>query len=1103
MKPTPTLFLAPDLDTAYRHIDLQLQANRRADRFGAVTLLVPTIRAGERLAMRLDDGFGLRIFTFAKLARMLLGQTAQRIHRLDESTLRHVVRRLLAEMAAAGELTTYAPVRDLPGFQQVVIEWLREMKSQGLEPEAILAEAARSSNPRDQQLGRLFARYQAFLQERGAADDDGLLWLAADALAHIDGQSTVGREPIWVAGFDQFTPVQLRILHSLGKRASSFAIYLLWDERCRADGLALTRLRATRSQLESDPELPLDTKQLAQDQSVSPRLLGLRKRLFEAESPSSQPEKEDASAEAAVVAIEAPSREEEVRTALRMVKRLLLQGVPPREIAIRAPQPGVYRRLVQTISEEYGLPVAIDAPLVEQPVTMALIDLLTLWPEYRWRTVFDVLRSPYISHPWLNDEQIAQLDRLTRERPVIAGIDQWRHALRPLPRASKPNRTEDAEDDPGERTSRLLAAALPADTLAEIEEGLNTFFAHLEPPVETTYRNYAEWIQSALLGVFQDDEDNPGDEHDPDTQRTPPSLRILDAARLGPFAQRDEVIVQRVLNLLGRLVMAAEAAYSHDASAVTVPWPVFRERFLEELTRATVRVTPGALIDEESPDGEQGQRWETVDFSAFPDARSTPVDHLFVLGMSEGEFPTTPPPDLFYNREERRQSSLALVERQAGEEASLWWQVLSGARRTITMLRPWVDEGGALWPPSPYWTAALTAAHVKQESGVLRIPVAAALAPAEAAGEAEWLTALAQRGSRPSGATPRRWQRGESGLTLLRARAGRQSPSIYEGVLQADDLLADLTREFGPDSIWSASRLNRYNSCPFGFFVESVLMLEPLSEPEAGMDAAQRGSLLHAALETLFAGLADQQIALTATNLPTILDQLDTVCVDLFHDAPARYGFRPDLLWRYEQRELRRMLRALLRWECEEGDTAFLPYRQEVAFGFQGVDSALALADRDGRTIYVRGFIDRIDRRADGKLRIIDYKSGSTTYSTSAIIGGTALQSALYALAAEQQEAGQGIARSAYLHIPARKESGKLSFTGPVLEDETVQAVVKRVAVTVGLIRSGIFPAAPDRVQDGACASWCQLADICRVTPVGAYKGRRMLDNYDSAAESV
>ncbi len=307
MKPTPTLFLAPDLDTAYRHIDQQLQASRRAEPLGAVTLLVPTIRVGERLAMRLDDGFGLRIFTFAKLARMLLGQTAQRIYRLDESTLRHVVRRLLAEMAAAGELTTYAPVQDLPGFQQVVIEWLREMKSQGLEPDAILAEAARSSNPRDQQLGRLFARYQAFLQERGAADDDGLLWLAADALAHIDGQSTVGREPIWVAGFDQFTPVQLRILHSLGKRASSFAIYLLWDDRCRADGLALTRLRATRFQLEADPELPLHTEQLAQDQSVSPRLLGLRKRLFETESPGSQPEKEDASTEAAVVAIEAPS----------------------------------------------------------------------------------------------------------------------------------------------------------------------------------------------------------------------------------------------------------------------------------------------------------------------------------------------------------------------------------------------------------------------------------------------------------------------------------------------------------------------------------------------------------------------------------------------------------------------------------------------------------------------------------------------------------------------------------------------------------------------------------------------------------------------------
>ena len=357
---------------------------------------------------------------------MLLGQTAQRIHRLDESTLRHVVRRLLAEMAAAGELTTYAPVRDLPGFQQVVIEWLREMKSQGLEPEAILAEAARSSNRRDQQLGRLFARYQAFLQERGAADDDGLLWLAADALADIDGQSTVGREPIWVAGFDQFTPVQLRILHSLGKRASSFAIYLLWDERYRADGLRSPDCAPHDLSLNPILNCPwtpnswrrirayhLACSAFASGSLRRSPLVPNPKRKTPQPRPLSSPLR--------------PLREEEVRTALRMVKRLLLQGVPPREIAIRVPQPGVYRRLVQTISEEYGLPVAIDAPVVEQPVTMALIDLLTLWPEYRWRTVFDVLRSPYISHPWLNDEQIAQLDRLhvraphhCRHRPVAS-----------------------------------------------------------------------------------------------------------------------------------------------------------------------------------------------------------------------------------------------------------------------------------------------------------------------------------------------------------------------------------------------------------------------------------------------------------------------------------------------------------------------------------------------------------------------------------------------------------------------------------------------------------------------------------------------------------
>ncbi|MGZ5149686.1 MAG: PD-(D/E)XK nuclease family protein, partial [Burkholderiales bacterium] len=49
---------------------------------------------------------------------------------------------------------------------------------------------------------------------------------------------------------------------------------------------------------------------------------------------------------------------------------------------------------------------------------------------------------------------------------------------------------------------------------------------------------------------------------------------------------------------------------------------------------------------------------------------------------------------------------------------------------------------------------------------------------------------------------------------------------------------------FGPSRTWSVSRLNAYGKCPALFFGQSVLGLEPRADPEEGLDARQRGSLL-------------------------------------------------------------------------------------------------------------------------------------------------------------------------------------------------------------------------------------------------------------------
>jgi ATP-dependent helicase/DNAse subunit B len=211
----------------------------------------------------------------------------------------------------------------------------------------------------------------------------------------------------------------------------------------------------------------------------------------------------------------------------------------------------------------------------------------------------------------------------------------------------------------------------------------------------------------------------------------------------------------------------------------------------------------------------------------------------------------------------------------------------------------------------------------------------------------------------------------------------------------------------------------------------------------------------------------------------------------------VRYGFRPNALWRYEQAELRRQLRALINWECQENGTEgrFVSWQQEQRFGLPGSSwRALELKDQAGTDFQVHGIIDRLDRDDAGRVRVIDYKSGSTPFYQSDIRAGLALQTALYALAVEGLSPDHQVMESAFLHIPTRKLSGRLSFAGAVAEEETVQQANETAARFVRQARAGVFPTLPGKPQRGgtACAQTCDLAGLCRVTRHAMAKARRL-----------
>ncbi len=1059
-----TLYLAPTTDAILRHIDEHVRQVQRERLLAPLTFLLPSGDAIRQLRRVLGNVIGVRFHQFYNLSSAVLAQTGSAVHELSDLARRRVVRSILDELDTRGQLTTFSPMLNKPGFIDVLVEWLREMKTQGITPEAVVDHAETSHNARDMQLSTFYMRYQAVLRQLDCADADGLLWLAAEAL---ERDATLLRDAgeLILAGFDQFSPVQLRTVKALANRLP-VTIYLLWDADRPDRSLALGRLAPTRDALRS-ALAPIE-RPLAAVDGCGPALSAIRRSLFETGRPAV------ADPTRSVRAVAAPSTEAEVRYALRQIKRLLLAGVPAEQIALLAPQPGSYQAIVGAVSREYGVPLACETILGENPCVAALLNLLTLAPNFPWRQTFDALHSPYVRQPWLDAQQIALLDVLTRERPVVRGEDQWWYALT----RSGPDgmdAADAAEDEDRSESPRI--EQLEPDVVAALRAGVAAFFRHLTPANDVSPAGYVAWIQDALLGVSYEDE--------PDSDGAPAtaiSLRMVEAAETGAWAERDRRALHALLRAL-RTWLDAVAVSDGVAKTGSASGQqgrgaaAFASELLEWLPSVPVR-----------PDSKHA----AVRFGALEANRAVTVEHLFVLGLGEGELPRQPTPDPFYTVTERAAHPLPLIRKGTAEDASLWWQVLCNCECTLTLLRSRYDANGAAWLPSAYWSAVVDLIDGLEVDAPR---LGTRLTIEDAASHSELLEALALGGiTNRVAALAGPWSAVMAAREVAQMRDGWRSLSEYEGVVRDGQVMAHLRQRYGPGRTWSLSRLNKYGACPFAFWAQHVLELATVTDPVEGMDALQRGSLVHKVLEKLFLRLAAAGIAPGPATVESVAVLLDAVCDEVLPRAAEQYGFRHGPLWEHEQAELRAELQVYMAWECApEQAGRYRPFRQELKFGL-GPKSLrrVRLPGLEGAEITLRGVIDRIDADAAGHLRVIDYKTGSRRLTENDILSGRALQSALYAWAVEALMPDAGVVvETCYRHTGKRCESGRLVGDSAQQHPVVLQAAAKAVQMA-GAVAEGWFAALPSKGSTArACDEPCDFLGLCRVTRQGVRKAQR------------
>jgi len=154
------------------------------------------------------------------------------------------------------------------------------------------------------------------------------------------------------------------------------------------------------------------------------------------------------------------------------------------------------------------------------------------------------------------------------------------------------------------------------------------------------------------------------------------------------------------------------------------------------------------------------------------------------------------------------------------------------------------------------------------------------------------------------------------------------------------------------------------------------------------------------------------------------------------------------------------------------------PFKFEQKFGSRS-EPPLEL-NLNGQKILLHGIIDRLDINSEAKLRVIDYKSGSSHMEKKDLQNGTRLQLPIYALAAERALQLGEVAEGFYWKITqAAASSFNLSSfefdnqKGPQAAYKIAQTHIQQV---LEASRAGNYlPKAP---KDG-CPDYCPAVQWC------------------------
>ena len=1022
-------------------------------------ILCSQLKAGDHLvrsfASQQGSLYGLRRLTLNAFAYQLalpeLVEAGRATHsRLGQQAL---AARVAHEARAEGDLGVFSVVAHGPGFARALATTLNELRLHEVEPAQLPAAGETGAS-----LSELLERYEKAALSAGVADRTDVL-RAATRAAESTMRPPLGL-PTVLLDVPITTPLEARFIASVARGASKvLATVPAGDE---------TTLEALKKALSVVPKVDY-----AGDDS-SDAVKQLQRYVFSGSAPPGPPDDQE------VVVLSAPGEAQEAVELARCIQSEAEGGVRFDSMAILLCSPEVYTPLIEDALARAGVPAYFETgTLRPAPAGRAFLALLDCAAEELSATRF----AEYLS--------LGQLPDLNEDGGPAAPPEMpWsppQHELAPPPPEgySQPVQLD------------LFAAP---ERVAEPER---------LPAIEGTLRAPWRWerllVDAAVIGgrdrwerrlsglareiqARLDEVDDPGGSEAATLER-----QIEDLAHLNSFA----------LPVIGLLADFPEKAswgrwldILEDAASRVLGSPEGVLSVLKEL-RPMASVGPVelfevrevlnerlTLLSQDPPRYPYGRVW----VAPIDAVRGLSFDVVLAPGLAERMFPRKIVEDPLLLDVDRRKldASLPLQEDRVSHERLSLRLAAGAARRKIVFSYPSIDlQKGRSKVPSFYLLEVLRASEGTlpdfeslerdaADSSGTRLGWPAPRESSHAIDEAEHDLAFLSDALRQD--TPKELAQGTGRYLLkvndalsrsLRTRyqRGRSRFTPVDGFLDpSTESQKVLTNHRFGARAFSVTALERFGACPYRFFLNAILRLRPRETVEqiTHLDPLTYGSIFHVAQYEILTTLGEKGLSpLRPENLAAALEESERVfsrVAEKFSDelAPAI-----ERIWRDELTRIRTDLRGWLRKESE-APGGWVPHRFEFTFGMKprgpadpaSVTQEAVLASG----LRLRGAIDLVEKREDGKIRVTDYKSGRVRVPEGAVLyGGESLQPILYSLAYEALTGDE--VRAARLYYCTEKSGYAERAVEP--DDEALEVVSEFQRRLDKAIEEGFFPASP------------------------------------------